>query len=191
MKNKMKKLLSSILALCIVFAMASPLQAKGKAKGDGSRENPYSAYKTNTTDIYGVRYYGKAKVKLVGYKDGDRALKYLKKNGIKKNPGKSKEYVYLKFKINYFYGDEEILADLIFNPYTCFYTSNSRNQIEWKEIKCNDGIKDVSNASINPGETITCKAVFLVKSKEKPITYKIPIYDDEMNEKDVWFTTKK
>lgn len=191
MKNKMKKLLYVILVTCVAMALFNADSSYAEAKGDGSVKNPYSAYKTRTTEIYGVKYYGKAKVKLVGYKDGDRALKYLKKNGLKKNPGKSKEYVYLKFKIKYFYGQEEIMADLILNPYTCFYTSNSKNQIEWIKIKCNDGIKDVSNASIKPGDTITCKAVFLVKSEEKPITYKIPVYDDEMNEKDVWFMVKK
>lgn len=164
---------------------------KSKNKGDGSKKNPYSAYDTHTTDIYGARYYGQAKVALIDYKDGKEALKYLKKNGLKKNPGKSKEYVYLKFKIDYFDGQEEILADLVVNPYTRFYTSNSSKQIQWSNIKCNDGVKDITEAEMSPGDSMTCKIIFEVNSKEKPVTYKIDGYDDDWNPTETWFTTKK
>ncbi len=164
---------------------------KSKNKGNGSKKNPYSAYDTYTTDIFGARYYGQAKVKLIDYKDGKEALKYLKKNGLKKNPGKSKEYVYLKFKIDYFDGHEEILADLIVNPYTRFYTSNSSKQIQWSNIKCKDGTKDVAEVDISPGDSVTCKIIFEVNSKEKPVTYKIEGYDNDWNTTETWFTTKK
>lgn len=164
---------------------------KEKSKGNGTKKNPYSAYDTYTTDIYGARYYGQAKVKLIDYKDGKEALKYLKKNGLKKNPGNSKEYVYLKFKIDYFYGQEEILADLVVNPYTCFYTSNSNKQIVWKNIKCNDGIKDTTEAEMFPGDSVVCKVILLVNSKEKPVTYKINGYDDNWKPTETWYTTKK
>ena len=167
------------------------MTVKGKNKGNGSKKNPYSAYDTYTTDIFGARYYGQAKVKLIDYKDGKEALSYLKKNGLKKSPGKSKEYVYLKFRIDYFEGQEEILADLVVNPYTCFYTSNSNNQIKWENIKCNDGIKDIVEADMSPGDSLIYKVIFLVNSKEKPVTYKITGYNDDWNPTETWFTTKK
>lgn len=160
-------------------------------QGNGSKKNPYSAYDAHTTDIYGARYYGKAKVKLIDYKDGEKAFNYLKKNGVNKKIRDTQEYVYLKFKINYFYGEEEILADLVINPYTCFYTSNSNNQLEWVNIKCNDGTKDANKAEMSPGDTITCKVVLLIESEEKPVTYKISGYDKKWKPKDTWFTTKK
>ena len=164
---------------------------KKKDKGNGSKKKPYSAYETYTTDIYGARYYGKAKVKLIEYKDGKEALKYLKNHGLKKNPEKSKEYVYLKFEINYFDGQEEILADLVINPYTCFYSSNSNKQLKWNEIKCNDGVEYATKEEMSPGDKVICKAIFLVESKDKPVTYKINGYDKEWNPTETWFTTKK
>lgn len=161
---------------------------KEKSKGNGTKKNPYSAYDAYTTDIFGARYYGQAKVKLIDYKDGKEALSYLKKNGLKKSLGKSKEYVYLKFKIDYFYGREEIPALLTIGR---FYTSNSTKEIPWNEIKCNDGIKDFYTESMLPGNSVTCKIIFLINSKEKPVTYKIDGYDNDWNSTETWFTTKK
>lgn len=192
MKTKTKKLLSAILALVVVFSLFSPIQVQA-AKADGSKKNPYSAYRPCKTDVYGASYAGKFSVRLVDYKDGKKALKFLKENGVKKNPGKSKEYVYMKFKIKCISADEEVPVDLILNEYSSFFDSKCKKQLKAKVIPVDDGNKELSyNTMISPGETVICSIALSVKTGNAPITYRISAgYDKEYNEIEKWFTTKK
>lgn len=190
MKKQLKKLLCSVLMVCMMLSLLAPVQVQA-AKADGSKERPYSAYKSHVVDIYGARYYGKAKIKLIDYKDGNKALKYLKKYGVKKKTKSSKEYVYLKFKVEYIYGDELILPDLIVTPYSSLFDSESGNQLEVKEVKCKDGIPDLIEASMYPGEIVICKQAILIDSGNTPITYMVYGYDDNGDPMETWFTTEK
>ena len=192
MKSKTKKFLSAILTLAVVFSTLIPIHAQA-AKEDGSKKNPYSAYKSCKTEVYGASYAGKFKIRLVSYKDGQEALKFLKENGVKKNPGKSKEYVYLKFKIKCISADEEVPADLILNEYSSFFDSKRKKQLKTEVIPVDDGNKELSyNTMISPGETVVCSIALSIKSGSAPITYRISAgYDKDYNEIEKWFTTKK
>jgi len=192
MKSKTKKFLSAILTLAVLFSALIPIHARA-AKEDGSKKNPYSAYKSCKTEVYGASYAGKFKIRLVDYKDGKEALKFLKENGVKKNPGKSKEYVYLKFKIKCISADEEVPADLILNEYSSFFDSKCKKQLKAELIPVGDGNKELSyNTMISPGETVICSIALSVKSGSTPITYRISAgYDEDYNEIEKWFTTKK
>lgn len=190
MKRNFKKIALLLLMLCLITSNTLSLQVQA-AKANGSKERPYSAYKSRVVDIYGARYYGKAKIKLIDYKDGKEALKYLKKNGVKKKPKGSKEYVYLKFKIEYFYGDELIPADLIITPYSSFFDSECDNQLKAKEVKCKDEMPDLREALMYPGEIVICKQAILVDSNSLPITYGIFGYDNNGEKTETWFTTEK
>lgn len=192
MRRKMKKLLSLVIMICVILVSIAPVQTRA-AKADGSKKNPYSAYKSCKTEVYGASYAGEFKIKLVDYKDGKEALKFLKENGVTKNPGKSKEYVYLKFKIKCLSADEEVPADLILNDYWSFFDSKCRKQLKTKVIPVDDGNKELSyNTMISPGETVICSIARSVKSGSTPITYRIAAgYDEDYNEIEKWFTTKK
>lgn len=190
MKRNFKKIALLLLMLCLITSNTLSVQVQA-AKANGSKERPYSAYKSRVVDIYGARYYGKAKIKLIDYKDGKEALKYLKKNGVKKKPKDSKEYVYLKFKIEYFYGDELIPADLIITPYSSFFDSECDNQLKAKEVKCKDEMPDLREALMYPGEIVICKQAILVDSNSLPITYGIFGYDNNGEKTETWFTTEK
>jgi len=192
MKSKTKKFLSAILTLAVLFSALIPIHARA-AKEDGSKKNQYSAYKSCKTEVYGASYAGKFKIRLVDYKDGKEALKFLKENGVKKNPGKSKEYVYLKFKIKCISADEEVPADLILNEYSSFFDSKCKKQLKAELIPVGDGNKELSyNTMIPPGETVICSIALSVKSGSTPITYRISAgYDEDYNEIEKWFTTKK
>jgi len=173
MKSKTKKFLSAILTLAVLFSALIPIHARA-AKEDGSKKNPYSAYKSCKTEVYGASYAGKFKIRLVDYKDGKEALKFLKENGVKKNPWKSKEYVYLKFKIKCISADEEVPADLILNEYSSFFDSKCKKQLKAEFIPVGDGNKELSyNTMISPGETVICSIALSVKSGSTPITYRI------------------
>lgn len=189
---KVKKIFSTFLILCMVLTIFSPVQTQA-AKADGSKRHPYYAYKTCKTDVYGASYAGEFKIRLIDYKDGKDALKFLKENGVKKNPGKSKEYVYLKFKIKCLSADEEVPADLILNDYSSFFDSKCKKQLKTEVIPVDDGNKELSyNTMISSGETIICSIVLSVKSGSTPITYRISVgYDEDYNEIEKWFTTKK
>ncbi len=65
MKNKFKKLLSLVIALCAAMPVFSPIQVQALVKANGTKKSPYSAYNARTVDVYGSRYYGKFKVKLL------------------------------------------------------------------------------------------------------------------------------
>lgn len=192
MKSKTKKFLSAILTLAVLFSALIPVHAQA-VKEDGSKKNPYSAYKSCKTEVYGASYAGKFKIRLVDYKDGKEALKFLKENGVKKNPGKSKEYVYLKFKIKCISADEEVPADLILNEYSSFFDSKFKKQLKAELIPVDDGNKELSyNTMISPGETVICSIALSVKSGSTPITYRISAgYDEDYNEIEKWFVTKK
>lgn len=192
MKSKLKKFLFAILTMAVVFSVLIPIQAQA-TKEDGSKKNPYSAYKSCKTEVYGASYAGEFKIRLVDYKDGKEALKFLKENGVKKNPGKSREYVYLKFKIKCISADEEVPADLILNEYSSFFDSKCKKQLKAELIPVDDGNKELSyNTMISPGETVICSIALSVKSGSTPITYRISAgYDKNYNEIEKWFTTKK
>lgn len=192
MKSKTKKLLPAILTLAVVLSILFPIQTQA-AKADGSKKNPYSAYKSCKTDVYGASYAGEFKIRLVDYKDGKEALKFLKQNGVKKNPGKSKEYVYLKFKIKCISADEEVPADLILNEYSSFFDSKCKKQLKAEMIPVDDGNKELSyNTMISPGETVVCSIALSVKTGNTPITYRISAgYDKGYNEIEKWFATKR
>lgn len=192
MKSKTKKFLSAILTLAVVFSALIPIHAQA-AKEDGSKKNPYSAYKSCKTEVYGASYAGKFKIRLVDYKDGKEVLKFLKENGVKKNPEKSKEYVYLKFKIKCISADEEVPADLILNEYSSFFDSKCKKQLKAELIPVDDGNKELSyNTMISPGEKVVCSIALSVNSGSTPITYRISAgYDKNYNEIEKWFTTKK
>lgn len=192
MKSKTKKLLSAILTLAVVLSILFPIQTQA-AKADGSKNNPYSAYKSCKTDVYGASYAGEFKIRLVDYKEGKEALKFLKENGVKKNPGKSKEYVYLKFKIKCISADEEVPADLILNEYSSFFDSKCKKRLKAEAIPVDDGNKELSyNTMISPGETVVCSIALSVKTGNTPITYRISAgYDKGYNEIEKWFATKK
>ncbi len=191
MKNKFKRLLSIIIIVCLILGVV-PAERALAAKPNGSKENPYSAYKSRTIDVYGIRYLGKFKIKLLDCKSGKDALKYLKENGVSKKPGNSKEYVYLKFKIRYLSGDEEIYADSVINDYWGFFDSKSKKQIKGKSISVDDGTKDVSDVLLHPGDSAICSKALMIKSGNTPITYRISAgYDENYREIEKWFTTKK
>ncbi len=192
MKNKFKKLLSLAIVLCAALAVFSPVQVQA-TRANGTKKSPYSAYNARTVDVYGARYYGKFKVKLLDYKDGQDAFKYLKENGVNKNPGESKEYVYLKFKIKYVCGNEKVPLDLVINDYWGFFDSKSKKQLNGKSIKVKDGTKELSvNTALSPGKSVLCSKALLVKSGSTPITYRINTgYDNDYNPVEMWFTTKK
>lgn len=192
MRNKLMKILSVMLILCVVFSVFSPARVMAE-KSDGSKKHPYSAYKSCKTDVYGASYAGEFKIKLVDYKDGKEALEFLKENGVKKNPGKPKEYVYLKFKIKCLSEDEEVPADLILNEYSSFFDSKCKKQLKTEVIPVDDGNKELSyNTMISPGETVVCSIALSVKSGSAPITYRISAgYDEDYNQIEKWFTTKK
>lgn len=190
MKRNFKKILLLALILCLAMSNTLSIQVQA-AKADGSKERPYSAYKSRVVDIYGARYYGKAKIKLIGYKDGNKALRYLKKNGVKKKPKSSKEYVYLKFKIEYIYGEELIPADLIITPYSSLFNSECNNQLKAKTVKCKDGIPDLAEALMYPGKSVICKQAILINSENTPITYMVYGYDDNGDPTETWFKTEK
>lgn len=192
MRLKAKNILSTIIVLCMVLTLFVPIQTQAKVKGDGSRENPYSAYNYCKTNVYGATYAGEFKIKLLDYKDGKDALEFLKENGVKKNPGKSKEYVYLKFKIKCISADEEVPADLIINDYWSFFDTKCKKQLDVKRISSKDGNKELSSDTlISKGETIVCSIAFSVKSGSAPVTYRISAgYDKDYNEIEKWFTTK-
>lgn len=63
MERNFKKILLLALILCLSISNTLSVQVQA-AKADGSKERPYSAYKPRVVDIYGARYYGKAKIKL-------------------------------------------------------------------------------------------------------------------------------
>lgn len=191
MKEKLKKLLACVLTVCMVITVFAPMQTLAKAKENGSKEHPYSAYKPRTVDVYGARYYGRARIKLTDYKDGKKAYKYLKKNGVKKKAGNPKEYVYLKFKIDYIEGKELLPADIILSPYSSYFDSECEERLETKKVKCNDGVEDLTNVTMFPGESVICKQILLVDSGDTPVTYSIYGYDKNGKPMETWFKTKK
>lgn len=188
----MKKLLSTALIMYMVISMFSPVLVMA-AKADGSKKNPFSAYKYCKTDVYGAAYAGEFKIRLLDYKDGEEAAKFLKENGVKKKLEKSKKYVYLKIKIKCLSADEEVPADLILNDYWSFFDSKCKKQLKTEVIPVNDGNKELSyDTLISPGETVVCSIVLSVKSGSTPITYRIAAgYDENYNPIEKWFTTKK
>ncbi len=189
MKQKLKKLL--LLALTSFLLVSNPLSIQVQAAKAGSKQKPYSAYKSRIVDVYGARYYGRAKIKLLDYKDGNKAYKYLKKHGIKKKAGNSKEYVYLKFKIDYIEGEELLPADIILTPYSSYYDSECEKQLETKKVKCKDGVQDLTKTTIFPGESVICKQAFLIDSESLPITYMVYGYDDNGKPTETWFKTER
>lgn len=165
---------------------------KKKTPKKGTRANPLSAYNWNTVDIYGARYYGKFKIKLLEYKDGNEAFDYLSNHGANKKYKDSKEYIYLKFKINYIKGKEEVPVDLAINDYSDFFDYSSRQQLSCERIKYKDGTKDLNKTTVKPGKSVICSKAIVINKGNTPITYRaLTGYDKKYNMIYTWFTTKR
>lgn len=189
MNKCFKKLLLLLLTLCLLASNVLSIQAQ--AAKVGSKQKPYSAYKSRIVDVYGARYYGKVRIKLLDYKDGNKAYKYLKKHGVKKKAGNSKEYVYLKFKVDYLEGQELLPADIILIPYSSYFDSECEERLKVKEVKCKDGVQDLTKTTMFAGESVVCKQVFLVDSESTPITYMVYGYDKNGKPTETWFKTER
>lgn len=167
-----------------------------KIKGDGTRENPYSAYDWNTVNLClndGSKA-GKFKIKLLDYKDGKEAKKFIKKADKYDEIKNSEECVYMEFSIKYISGKEEInLISLLYMDGD-IYNSKS-NQHMW--IKQLYGYKSdldwLSSTSLYPGGSTKCYEAFTLKKGNTPITYRIPTGIDWIKGEKIytWFTTQK
>lgn len=167
-----------------------------KIKGNGTRENPYSAYDWHTVNLCfndGSKA-GKFKIKLLDYKDGKEAKKFIKNSDAYDEIKNSEECVYMEFSIKYISGKEEVnLISLLYMDGD-IYNSKS-NQHMW--IKQLYGYKSdldwLSSTSLYPGGSTRCYEAFTLKKGNTPITYRIPTGIDWIKGEKTytWFTTKK
>lgn len=159
----------------------------------GSRTNPLSAYNEYTTNIYDYgRYLGKFKIQLLDYKDGKEAWNYLSKYEYNDAPTSSREYIYVRFKITYLSGSDQIDATDVVNHYSNFFNSNANYQLDnldWASDP--EDIEDMVNISLYPGGNAICSTAILICSGNTPITYRLETKDSYGEDSYTWFTTKK
>ena len=168
---------------------------KKSNKGDGARENPFSAYQKHTVNIYYFEeYIGKFKIQLLDYKSGKEAYDYVMQNEYNSKPTSSQEYIYVKFKIDYISGKKQVNATDVINHYSDFFNSKSNYQLD--NIGWGYGFEDVDDmvdVSLYPGGSAICSKAIIVKKGNSPITYRIQTgYDTKNYEREfTWFTTKQ
>lgn len=174
--------------------MSNPSEPETPSEPEaGSRLNPLSAYDAYTTDIYSYGVYlGKFEIQLLDYKDGQEAWEYVSQNEYNSVPGESQEYIYVKYKITYLSGRDEVEATDVINYYSGFFNSEANYQldnIDWAyDFEDVDGMV---NVSLYPGGSATCSAAILVKTGNTPITYRLETGKSDFNRTFTWFTTKK
>lgn len=167
---------------------------KSATSTDGTRTNPISAYKAYTTDIYDYwTYLGKFTIQLLDYKDGEEAYDYVMKNASNSEPTASQEYIYVKYKITYLTGENEVKATDIVNHYSGFFNASGNYQLD--NIDWGYGFEDVDdmvNVSLYPGGSAICSTAIIVKSGNTPITYRLQTGYDKTKYEPIytWFTTK-
>ena len=192
MKKQLKKLLCSVLMVCMVLSLfgSVQVQAAKKNKGDGSRTNPYSAYNWHKVDIYNTwgEYNGTVKIKLLKYMDGEEAEEYINKNleYEKYKPKKYEEIIYMRFKIKCKKSTNGIsCSNIIGNIYN--FKKNKRINASVILSDTTDGLDNMNTTNLQKGGTSTCVFMATVKKDKSP--YSFTIFDKNNNE--IWFTTKK
>ncbi len=183
----------TLLLFIGIFILLIPIKSNAEP-ARGSRENPLYAYESYTTDVYDYSdYMGKFQIQLLDYKDGKDAYDYVMQNEYNAKPTSSQEYIYIKFKISYISGSEQIKVSDVINYHSDLFNTDANYQlsnINWGFSF--EDVEDMINVSLYPGGSAICSTAIIVKSGNTPITYRIqtgynsseyePIY--------TWFTTQ-
>ncbi len=161
----------------------------------GTRTNPLSAYAAYTTDIYAYStYLGKFTIQLLDYKDGEAAKKYVMKNKDNPRPTSKQEYIYMKFKIKYISGSEEICGADVIWYYSDLYNTAANKRINYLDSAYNfDDVEDLDEIYLYPGGSAVCSKALLISAGNSPVTYRVQTGYDNSKEKPIytWFTSKK
>ena len=186
-----------MVALCItVWSFGTCLEAKAKK---GTKNNPYSAYSWHKVNVYNMwgEYTGTVKIKMIDCKYGDDATSYLNSLSGENseeweepgewNPGKNKQYIYMKFKIKCIKSDGEFwcgnIVDEIYNK-----KSNKRLNAAVVLEDAPDGTENIANSGLYQGGETTCVSIHVVKKGKgnTPVTFTVPTGYEKWS----WFTTK-
>lgn len=158
---------------------------KSKNKGDGSRENPYSAYDWHTVNVCNMlgEYTGKVKIKLV---DISYSKKFINSDEYSYNASSGEEFVCMKFKIKCVSSDGEFWCGNIINE---LYNSKANQRLNAKIVLSEPygGYENITDVHLYKGGESTCISVYSIKKGNKPIIYNIYSSSDDFT----WFTTKK
>lgn len=162
-----------------------------KTKGNGTRENPYSAYDWHTVDVCTLwgESTGKVKIKLIEYMDGKKAKNYLDKKldyyG-KIDLKKYEEIIYMRFNVKCTESEKGIFGgNIVGNIYN--FKRNKRINVGVILSDTLDGFDNMNTIHLQKGGTSTCAFMVVARKDKSPYSY--TCFDGEGNE--IWFTTKK